>query len=198
MFTVLALLGVIVWVKVFTTDQATAATAECNAPGTAAATDGTQPVPLGSEVDPATLLDVEPAALSSSKVRVLNANGERGQAAHVAAQLSDYGFASAPDVQVGNDPVYLDQNMQCQGQIRFGSAGVAAASSVWLVAPCAELIEDTRTDDSVDLALGTYFSEIQPNNDAEEVLRTLAGAAPGVAPQPLDAGLLAAARESRC
>ena len=129
---------------------------------------------------------------------MFNANGERGQAAHVAAQLSDYGFASAPDVQVGNDPVYVDQNMQCQGQIRFGSAGIGAASAVWLLAPCAELIEDSRTDDSVDLALGTYFSEIQPNDDAEEVLRTLAGAAPGAAPQPLDPDLLAAARQSRC
>ncbi len=197
-FTVLALLGVLVWVKVFTTAEATSATAECNAPTTAAATDGTQPVPLGEEVDPATLLDVEPAALSASKVRVFNANGERGQAAHVAAQLSDYGFASAPDVQVGNDPVYVDQNMQCQGQIRFGPAGLAAASAVSLVAPCAELIEDARTDDSVDLALGTYFSEIQPNDDAEEVLRTLAGAAPGTPPAPLDADLLSAARESRC
>ncbi|MBY4130591.1 envelope integrity protein Cei [Rhodococcus fascians] len=197
-FTVLALLGVVVWVKVFTTVEATSATAECNTPTTAAATDGTQPVPLGEEVDPATLLDVEPAALSASKVRVFNANGERGQAALVAAQLVDYGFASAPDVQVGNDPVYVDQNMQCQGQIRFGPAGVAAASAVSLVAPCAELIEDSRTDDSVDLALGTYFNQIQPNDDAEEVLRTLASAAPGAEPQPLDPSLLSAAREARC
>ncbi|MEK8071789.1 envelope integrity protein Cei [Rhodococcoides navarretei] len=197
-FTVLALLGVLVWVKVFTTSEATSATAECNAPTTTAATDGTQPVPLGKEVDPTTLLDVQPAPLSASKVRVFNANGERGQAALVAAQLIDYGFASAPDVQVGNDPVYVDQNMQCQGQIRFGAAGSAAASAVWLVAPCAELIQDARTDDSVDLALGTYFSEIQPNDDAEEVLRTLASAAPGAAPAPLDADLLSAARESRC
>ncbi|MBY3985069.1 envelope integrity protein Cei [Rhodococcus fascians] len=197
-FAVLGLLAVVVWVKVFTTTETTSATAECNTPTTTAATDGTQPVALGEEVDPTTLLDVEPAALSASKVRVFNANGERGQAAHVAAQLSDYGFASAPDVQVGNDPVYVDQNMQCQGQIRFGSAGIGAASAVWLLAPCAELIEDSRTDDSVDLALGTYFSEIQPNDDAEEVLRTLAGAAPGAAPQPLDPDLLAAARQSRC
>jgi len=197
-FAVLALLGVLVWVRVFTTAEATSATAECNVPTTAAASDGTLPAPLGEEVDPTTLLDVEPAALSASKVRVFNANGERGQAALVAAQLSDYGFASAPDVQVGNDPVYVDQNMQCQGQIRFGPAGLAAASAVSLVAPCAELIQDARADDSVDLALGTYFSEIQPNDDAEEVLRTLAGAAPGAPPAPLDAALLSAARESRC
>lgn len=197
-FAVLALLGVLVWVRVFTTAEATSATAECNVPTTAAASDGTLPAPLGEEVDPATLLDVEPAALSASKVRVFNANGERGQAALVAAQLSDYGFASAPDVQVGNDPVYVDQNMQCQGQIRFGPAGLAAASAVSLVAPCAELIQDARADDSVDLALGTYFSEIRPNDDAEEVLRTLAGAAPGAPPAPLDADLLSAARESRC
>ncbi|MDZ7918372.1 MAG: envelope integrity protein Cei [Rhodococcus sp. (in: high G+C Gram-positive bacteria)] len=195
---VLALLGVLVWVRVFTATDATTSTAACNPPTTTAASDGTLPAPLGEQVEPEALLDVEPAALSASKVRVFNANGERGQAALVAAELSDYGFASAPDVQVGNDPVYVDQNMQCQGQIRFGAAGIAAASSVWLVAPCAELIQDARADDSVDLALGTYFSAVEPNTDAEEVLRTLADAAPGAPPQPLDPDLLAAARQSRC
>lgn len=195
---VLALIGTVVWIRVFTATETVATTAECNPPTTTTATDGTEPAALGTEVDPETLLDVEPAPLSASKVRVFNANGERGQAATVAAQLSEYGFASAPDVQVGNDPVYVDQNMQCQGQIRFGPNGFAAASAVWLIAPCAELIEDTRPDDSVDLALGTYFREISPNEDAEEVLRSLAGTAPNAAPAPLDIDLLGAARQSRC
>lgn len=129
---------------------------------------------------------------------MFNANGEHGQAAQVAAQLSDYGFASAPDVQAGNDPIYVDQNMQCQGQLRFGPNGVAAASALWLVAPCAELIEDTRTDDTVDLALGTYFRKISPNTDAEEVLRSLKDPPPGTQPAPLDIDLLKAARTARC
>ena len=136
-------------------------------------------------------------ALSATRVRVFHANGQRGQAAHIAAQLSDSGFASAPDVQVGNDPVYLDQNMECSAQIRFGANGAAAAATVQLVAPCAERIEDTRPADTVDLALGNYFSDISPNNDAEEVLRTLRDA-PGTASAPLDMDLLEAARVARC
>ncbi|MDJ0391729.1 envelope integrity protein Cei [Rhodococcus sp. G-MC3] len=195
---VLALLGVFTWIRVFTGGETMSATVECNAPSTTPAADGTVPAPLGDRIDESDLLDVEPAALSATKVRVYNANGERGQAATVAADLSEFGFASAPDVQVGNDPVYLDQNMQCQGQIRFGATGTAAASAVWLAAPCMELIQDGRGDDTVDLALGTYFKALQPNSDAESVLQSLAGVTPGATPAALDIDLLEAARTARC
>ncbi|SNS24988.1 envelope integrity protein Cei [Rhodococcoides kyotonense] len=195
---VLALLGVFTWIRVFTGGETVTATVECNAPSTTPAADGTVPAELGERVDRSTLLDSEPAALSATRVRVFNANGESGQAATVAAELSDYGFASAPDVQVGNDPVYTDQNMQCQGQIRFGAGGTAAASAVWLVAPCAELIQDSRQDDTVDLALGTYFKDLQPNSDAESVLQSLAGVTPGTPAAPLDIDLLDAARQASC
>lgn len=199
LFAVLALLGAVVWISIFTKPERLPTTVSCNAPPTSAAEPGAPaPAPLGAKVNGSNLLDVEPAALSATRVRVFNANGERGQATHVAAQLSDYGFANAPDVQAGNDPVYVDQNLQCQGQIRFGTHGLAAASAVWLVAPCAELIQDGRTDDTVDLALGTYFREISPNTDAEEVLRSLKDSTPGVAPAPLDIKLLEAARTARC
>ncbi len=188
-FVVLALLGAVLWTSILSQDEEPATTVACNPPP--------QPT-LGERVDASTLLDVEPAALSAAKVRVFNANGEVGQAAQVAAQLSDYGFASAPDVQAGNDPIYVDQNMQCQGQLRFGPNGTVAASALWLVAPCAELIEDSRTDDTVDLALGTYFREISPNPDAEEVLRSLKDPPPGTQSAPLDIDLLKAARTARC
>ena len=192
---VLALIGVAVWVKVLTTSDQSTPSVACNAP--AASADPNTPA-LGDEVAPSALQDVEPAALSTTRVRVFNANGQGGQAATVAAELSDYGFASAPDVQVGNDPIYVDQNMQCQGQIRFGESGLAAASTVALVAPCTELIQDSRTDDTVDLALGSYFKDLQPNTDAEAVLQALASTPAGSEPAPLDIDLLAAARLSRC
>ncbi|WP_068162128.1 envelope integrity protein Cei [Rhodococcus phenolicus] len=199
LFAILATIMIVVWVSVFTSSEPVATTVACNAPPTAATEPGgPTPAPLGETVDRSTLLDVEPAPVAATRVRVFNANGERGQATHVAAQLGDYGFASAPDVQAGNDPVYVDQNMQCHGQIRFGAAGLAAASTVWLVAPCAELIQDTRTDDTVDLALGTYSREISPNADAEEVLQALREAAVDGQTAPLDIDLLAAARTARC
>ncbi|AHD19531.1 envelope integrity protein Cei [Rhodococcus sp. D-6] len=196
---VLAAGTIVVWSSVFTSSEPVTTTVACNAPPTEATDpEGPQPAPLGEVVDRSTLLEVEPAPLTATRVRVYNANGERGQATHVAAQLSDYGFSSPPDVQAGNDPVYVDQNMQCQGQIRFGEAGRAAASSVWLLAPCAELVQDTREDDTVDLALGTYFRDISPGPDAEEVLRALREVPAGEETAPLDLDLLTAARNARC
>ncbi|WP_305094821.1 envelope integrity protein Cei [Prescottella sp. R16] len=201
LISVLALLGVTVWVRILTHTETAATTVDCNAPVIPASqpADAPEPQPLGEVVGRGTLLDVQPAPLSATHVRVFNANGERGQAADVATQLRDYGFASAPDVQVGNDPVYVAQNLQCHGQIRFGANGRAAASALWLVAPCAELVEDGRPDDTVDLALGTYFAKsISPSTDAEEVLSTLRDPMPGSSPAPLDPDLLKAARTARC
>jgi len=196
---VLAVATIVVWTSVFSSVEPVTTTVACNAPALGASgPDGAEPAPLGDVVDRSTLLDVEPAPLAATRVRVFNANGERGQATHVAAQLSDYGFASAPDVQAGNDPVYLDQNMQCQGQIRFGESGKAAASAVWLLAPCAELVLDERGDDTVDFALGTYFKDLSPSADAEEVLRTLREVPAGEGSAPLDIDLLTAARDARC
>ncbi|TQF66283.1 LytR family transcriptional regulator [Rhodococcus spelaei] len=199
---VLAVLGAVVWFQVLTKPDELSAPVDCNAPSTSKPVDPNAPAlqPLGSPVSSSKLVDVEPAPLAATKVRVFNANGERGQAVHVASQLRDFGFASPPDVQAGNDPVYVDQNMQCQGQIRFGANGLAAASSVWLIAPCAELIQDGRTDDTVDFALGTYFSDLRPNTDAEEVLASLKNTAPGSAGSgaPVDISLLKAARTARC
>lgn len=198
-FAVLALIGSVLWIRILSAESKVSDTVACNVPQPSSDPAAAAPLPLGKVVDRTTLLDVEPAPLSATKVRVFNANGEHGQAAQVAAQLSEYGFASAPDVQVGNDPVYVDQNMQCQGQIRFGPSGLAAASSVWLVAPCAELIEDGRGDDTVDYALGTYApASITPNNDAAEVLRTLAEQPASTQDAPMDIGLLKAARTARC
>lgn len=198
-FAVLALLGSVLWIRILSADAELSDTVACNLPQPSSDPSVAAPLPLGTVVDRTTLLDVEPAPLAATKVRVFNANGEHGQAAQVAAQLSEYGFASAPDVQVGNDPVYVDQNMQCQGQIRFGRSGLAAASAVWLVAPCVELIQDGRTDDTVDLALGTYTpASLTPNTDAAEVLRTLAEQPADTQTAPMDIGLLKAARTARC
>ncbi|MFD6895745.1 envelope integrity protein Cei [Rhodococcus sp. NPDC060086] len=196
---VLAAGTIVVWTSVLTTADTTAATVACPPPPTAPADpESPAPAPLGQVAERSTMLDVDPAPLAATRVRVFNANGERGQASTVAAQLSDYGFASAPDVQAGNDPVYVDQNMQCHGQVRFGETGRAAANTARLVAPCAELILDDRQDDTVDLALGTYFRDLTPSADAEELLRTLREAPVGEKSAPLDVELLDAALNAPC
>jgi hypothetical protein len=175
------------WTQILNTEPVLTSTVDCNnPPGGASA--------LGTEFDRQEMLEITPAVLAQAPVRVFNANGEPGQASSVAAQLSDLGYASAPDVQAGNDPIYTDQNLQCQGQIRFGPEGRAAASAVWVVAPCFELVEDSRGDNVVDLALGTYFRDLNPSVDAENALQALQGSDPSA----VDPAMIAPARAALC
>ncbi|MFE5285355.1 envelope integrity protein Cei [Nocardia sp. NPDC056611] len=194
---VIALICVVVWFKALTTSEGDQGAMACNSPSPASSTAAAKPTPLGERVGNSRLRDVQPAALAASKVRVFNANGQRGQAAHVASQLGDLGFASAPDVQIGNDPVYVNGDLECTGQIRFGVKGRPAAAAVQLVVPCAELIEDQRQDETVDMVLGSLFRDIRPSTDAEEVLRALKNPTPGTAPA-VDPKLLDAARHAKC
>lgn len=196
---VLALISLFVWVAAFRTHDESNEPMACNSPSAPTDTKSPQPAELGHRVGPSRLKDVDPAALSQTKVRVYNANGKSGQAGHIASALGDLGFAPAPDVQAGNDPVYVTGDMVCTGQIRYGVNGRPAAASVQLVAPCAELIEDGRTDDTVDLALGAAFGEsLRPGADAEEVLRSLRNLPAGSSSSSIDPDLLDAARSAKC
>ncbi|MCV7113533.1 envelope integrity protein Cei, partial [Mycolicibacterium setense] len=109
----------------------------------------------------------------------------------VAGALKDLGFTQPT---AANDPVYADTRLDCQGQIRFGTAGQATAAAVWLVAPCTELFNDGRADDSVDLVLGTDFTTLAHNDDIDAVLSSLR---PG-ATQPPDPTLIAKIHASSC
>ena len=84
--------------------------------------------------------------------------------------------------------------LTCQGQIRFGATGKAAAAAVWLVAPCTELFQDDRTDDSVDLAVGTDFTTLTHSDDIDAVL---AGLRPD-ATEPADPALLSKIHSATC
>lgn len=189
---VLVLVVIVTWSIALTSDADTAAAAACNTPEQSDGTDSD----LGKRAD-GSIRSTDPAPLWNTHVRVFNANGQGGQAAHVAAQLSDKGFHAADDNAVANDPVYTRQNLQCQGQIRFGDAGEAAASSLWLMMPCAELIHDDRSDDTVDLALGTLFNDLSPNADAEALLKSLRVADGAPAPE-VDSALVSGAHDVRC
>ena len=141
----------------------------CNAPPPPA--DPSVPAPhLGEQVSRADMVGVTPAKLADAKIRVLNASGQGGQAAEVAGELRDLGFAEPA---AANDTLYANTRLECQGQIRFGPAGRAAAAAVWLVAPCTELFQDQRNDDTVDLAIGTDFSALSHSDDIDAVLASL-------------------------
>jgi hypothetical protein len=149
---VLAVAAVATWTTVLVGASGSTGATSCPAPAGG-------PVP-GEVVDATALDTVAPVPPSAARVRVLNAGGQRGQANLVAAQLGDLGFpeAAPPD----NDPLYAQSDMECVGQLRFGPAGAGAARTLTLVLPCTELVRDDRTDDTVDIAVGTGFRDVSP------------------------------------
>jgi len=174
---VVALLAVatgVVWTIALTRPAKVREAEVCNPPPQPV---GSAPARLGEQVSRTTMTDVTPAKLGDTKIRVLNASGRGGQAADVAGAMKDLGFAQPTAT---NDPLYAGTRLNCQGQIRFGTAGQATAAAVWLVAPCTELFNDNRADDSVDLALGTDFGALAHNEDIDAVL---AGLRPGATEQ---------------
>ncbi|MGD1111945.1 MAG: envelope integrity protein Cei [Mycobacterium sp.] len=178
----------VVWVVALTRPAKVREAEACNPPPQQA---GSAPAQLGEQMSRSAMIDVTPAKLADTKVRVLNASGRGGQAGDVAGAMKDLGFAQPT---AANDPIYAGTRLTCQGQIRFGTAGQATAAAVWLVAPCNELFNDNRADDSVDLVLGTEFSALAHNDDIDAVLATLR---PG-ANEPSDPSLLSKIHASSC
>jgi LytR cell envelope-related transcriptional attenuator len=184
----LAVVAVMVWVVAFNQTTDVQEAIACNRPP---ATGDAAQTALGDQVTAATMTDVVPAKLADTKIRVLNASGQGGQAAEVAGSLRDLGFAPPT---AANDTVYENTRLECQGQIRFGPSGRAAAAAVWLVAPCTELFQDQRGDDTVDLAIGTEFTAISHNDDIDAVLASLRPDAT----QPADPALLTKIHSAAC
>jgi hypothetical protein len=187
-FVVLAVITMVVWVVALNRPSDVHEAAVCNAPPAPA--DPTQPR-LGEQVSRTTMTEVAPAKLADAKIRVLNASGKGGQAAEVAGALRDVGFAQPTSA---NDPLYANARLTCQGQIRFGPAGRAAAAAVWLVAPCVELFQDQRNDDAVDLAVGTDFTALAHSDDIDAVLTSLGPDATA----PADSTLLSKIHTGAC
>jgi hypothetical protein len=65
---------------------------------------------------------------------------------------------------------------------------------VWLVAPCTELFRDERESDTVDLVIGTEFTELTHSDDIDAVL---AGLQPD-ATEPADPALLTKIHSASC
>ncbi|OBG23199.1 envelope integrity protein Cei [Mycobacterium sp. 852002-51057_SCH5723018] len=179
----------VVWTVALTRPAKVHEAVVCNPPPQPAG--DSAPAQLGEQVPRSAMADVAPAKLADAKVRVLNASGRGGQAADVAGAMKDLGFAQPT---AANDPIYAGTRLTCQGQIRFGTAGQTSAAAVWLVAPCTELFNDNRADDSVDLVLGTEFNALAHNDNIDAVLASLR---PG-ATEPSDPALLQKIHASSC
>ena len=164
---VLAVAAVATWSVVLTDASGPSAATPCPPP-----TVGRLP---GAIVAPSTLDAVAPVPPSAARVHVLNAGGQRGQANLVAAQLADLGFPEAAPPE--NDPLHPDGDMECVGQLRFGRAGQGAARTLALVLPCTELVRDDRTDDAVDISVGTGFRDVNPPRAVRNALDQIGTAA---------------------
>jgi hypothetical protein len=178
----------IVWTIALTRPSNVHEAATCNPPP--GRSDPSQPK-LGEPVSRTTMTEVAPGKLADTKLKVLNASGQGGQAADVAGSMRDLGFGQP---NAANDPVYAGTRLECQGQLRFGRTGQAAAAAVWLVAPCVELYQDQRSDDTVDLVLGSEFKTLTHTDDIDAMLASLRPEATA----PPDLSLLPKIHTSAC
>jgi hypothetical protein len=203
---VVAVLAIVTWTTVLLTSRTGAGPAACPSPK-----DGSS---IGDVLAPDALDSTAPVPAPTVAMRVFNAGGQRGQALLVAAQLKEWGFSEAAPP--NNDPRYPDGKLDCVGQLRFGRAGDAAASTLSLVLPCVELVRDGRSDASVDVSVGTAFGDLNPRRFASglAVLDQLADPAQGgtgstnadpdaqgeqqPAPAAADPALLQKARDAHC
>lgn len=157
---VVAVAAAVLWVVAFTRSSDPTRVA-CLRPGT------------GAEFPSTGLLGEVPAPPSAIPVRVLNANGEAGEATEVSEGLVGLGFTAAADNPVGNDPLVPDQDLDCYGQIRFGPAFAAHGATLHALFPCLELIDDGREDGSVDVALGRGFTGLDDSGPVRAAMSTL-------------------------
>lgn len=171
---VLIVAAIVVWTKVITKASDVNSAVACPAPSTAQAT-ATTPTktkpPQPGTVLPYDALDkVSPAPASQITVQVYNASSQRGAATQASIQLQQDGFQVPA---AAEDPLYPKHDMKCRGQIRFGANGESAARTVSLMVPCTQLVRDNRQDATVDLAIGTEFTTLSPNNQAQQAIQQL-------------------------
>ncbi|MEB3368512.1 envelope integrity protein Cei [Saccharopolyspora mangrovi] len=205
----LVVLSGLLWTRVFGSVEDIDAATTCNPPGapTAPPEVSGQPaqVPLGTMLERDALNSTTPVPPQDVHVRVLNGNGESRQATMVGDELASLGFSKGG---ADNDSVYVNYDLQCHGQIRFGAAGMSAARTLSLIAPCAQLVRDEREDAAVDFALGADFDDIKTTQEAKQVLQQLQnwvpqrdhqeGAQQEVTPPQISEDLLTKARDVHC
>jgi hypothetical protein len=171
----LVIAAVVVWVKVINRAGDTEAAVACPPVPAVAG----KPAPqIGTPLAYTALAKVTPAPPSQVQVSVYNASPKHGAAQVVSTSLLQLGFQVNGNPTI--DPAYpqSDSNpkdvLACQGQIRFGPNGEAAARTLSLVLPCTQLVKDnTRQDAAVSVSIGTKFGTVAPNGDATKVLKQL-------------------------
>ena len=121
--------------------------------------------PSSCSASPTPSLTVVPAP-GSVTVNVLNSTSKTGLAAQVTALLATAGFKTGTP---SNDET-ARAPVTGIAEIRYGPAGVGAARLLLFYVPGSVLVEDTRTDASVDLALGAKYTAVVAPSDVAKAL----------------------------
>jgi len=130
---------------------------------------------LGSFANPGSLTGVRPADPATVAVQIYNASKTSGLAKTVTNDLRAAGFTSI--LAGANDPLYPAFDLVCVGEIRYGQAGTAAAKTMLMIAPCAQLVLDNRISDSVDLSIGARYRYAPPPDTVKAQLKAIHDAA---------------------
>ncbi len=206
---ILCVAATIVWLRVMNSVDDTQSATHCDPPGprpTTTTKPSAPPTTLGQALDNGSLDRTVPQPPGQVLVRVVNAGTKKGAARIVTESLRQLGFAKVAEP--ANDPLY-DDTMTCRAQIRFGPQGTAAARTLSLIEPCAELIRDDRKDATVDMAIGERFDDLRPTSESRSVLEQLTdwaaahpkakGGLQADGPKPsISPDLLTAARDVHC
>ena len=107
-------------------------------------------------------------AAKAVKVRVFNGTDQLGLANKVRDKLRKRGFQV---IAVGNDP--QGEPISSSAQIRYGTPGAGAAELLQASVRGSQIIDDGRTDSSVDLVLGFSFTDLTPQKQLEAELKNL-------------------------
>ena len=116
------------------------------------------------------MTDVTPAKLADAKIRVLNASGQGGQAAEVAGELRDLGFAQPAAT---NDTVYANTRLNARARsasVRPGGPPPRPCGCSRRALSCSRI---SRGDDTVDLASAPNSAALTHSDDIDAVLASL-------------------------
>jgi hypothetical protein len=119
----------------------------------------------------ASACSTEPPAVPAPKdvkVRVYNGTDRVGLASNVQKQLKKRGFQV---IKIGSDP--QNEAIQATAQIRYGSSGAGAAELLQASVQGSQVVDDGRSDNSVDIVLGGLFTALTPEKDVPAELKNL-------------------------
>lgn len=104
---------------------------------------------------------------STSQVttNVYNATDRTGLAATTAEELQRRGFVIGT---IDNDP--LGKAVSGVAEIRHGPSGESAAKLMAFYLPGAVLVDDGRSDATIDTALGAAFTQVAPQSEVESAI----------------------------